>query len=289
MLSRLVYRKGIDLAVKVIPRVCRRFKHVRFIIGGDGDKRILLEEMRERHQLHQQVRILGMVPHRDVRNTLVKGHVFFNCSLTESFCIALLEAASCGLVVVSTAVGGVPEVLPKSMIHLAEPTAEALTTQLCKAVAYARNVNPVWVHQAIRQMYSWQDVARRTVEVYDQVSAAPPLSLGDRLRRYMTNGKVFGPLAVLLALILHIMWVVLEWWSPPHLVELAVDVPPPPTAAAGSEDDEQLDWQSLLARARREMQDGLGPVQEQDDLEPGAGGALRRPTHPAHLGGGEQG
>lgn len=49
MLSRLVYRKGIDLAIKVIPRVCRRFPHVRFIIGGDGDKRILLEEMKERH------------------------------------------------------------------------------------------------------------------------------------------------------------------------------------------------------------------------------------------------
>lgn len=31
-------------------------------------------------------------------------------SLTEAFCIAILEAASCGLLTVSTRVGGVPEV-----------------------------------------------------------------------------------------------------------------------------------------------------------------------------------
>lgn len=30
-------------------------------------------------------------------------------SLTEAFCIAILEAASCGLLTVSTRVGGVPE------------------------------------------------------------------------------------------------------------------------------------------------------------------------------------
>lgn len=40
----------------------------------------------------------------------VRGHVFVNASLTEAFCMALVEAAAAGLVVVSTAVGGVPEV-----------------------------------------------------------------------------------------------------------------------------------------------------------------------------------
>ena len=34
----------------------------------------------------------------------------YGSSLTEAFCIAILEAASCGLLTVSTRVGGVPEV-----------------------------------------------------------------------------------------------------------------------------------------------------------------------------------
>lgn len=83
---------------------------VYFVIGGDGPKRVQIEEMRERHGLQERMEMLGEVPHADVRSVLTRGHVFLNCSLTEAFCIAILEAASCGLLTVSTRVGGVPEV-----------------------------------------------------------------------------------------------------------------------------------------------------------------------------------
>ncbi len=53
----------------------------------------------------------------------MKGHIFLNTSLTEAFCIAIVEAASCGLFVVSTNVGGVPEVLPDDLILYCEANA----------------------------------------------------------------------------------------------------------------------------------------------------------------------
>lgn len=109
VISRLVYRKGADLLVEVIPEVCRLHPNVRFVIGGDGLKRVRLEEMREKHYLQDKVEMLGAVPHAQVRSVLVSGHIFLNSSLTEAFCIAILEAASCGLLTVSTRVGGVPE------------------------------------------------------------------------------------------------------------------------------------------------------------------------------------
>jgi phosphatidylinositol glycan class A protein len=33
IISRLVYRKGADLQVAVIPRICAKYSRVRFIIG----------------------------------------------------------------------------------------------------------------------------------------------------------------------------------------------------------------------------------------------------------------
>ncbi|KAK8459230.1 hypothetical protein SEVIR_2G107600v4 [Setaria viridis] len=63
VISRLVYRKGADLLVEVIPDVCRLFPKVRFIIGGDGPKRVRLEEMREKFSLQDRVEMLGAVPH----------------------------------------------------------------------------------------------------------------------------------------------------------------------------------------------------------------------------------
>lgn len=43
------------------------------------------------------MRLLGALEHQDVRNVLVQGHIFLNTSLTEAFCMAIVEAASCGL------------------------------------------------------------------------------------------------------------------------------------------------------------------------------------------------
>ncbi len=53
---------------------------------------------------------------------------------------------SCGLFVVSTAVGGVPEVLPRHMIKFAEPTVDDLVDALSDAIPLARKVVPSDFH-----------------------------------------------------------------------------------------------------------------------------------------------
>lgn len=101
------------------------FSHMtQLFSAGDGPKRIPLEELREKSGLHERVELLGAIPHSAVRDVLCRGQIFLNTSLTEAFCMAIVEAASCGLLVVSTDVGGVPEVLPSDLIYLAEPTVD---------------------------------------------------------------------------------------------------------------------------------------------------------------------
>ena len=80
------------------------------------------------------------MPHEKVRDVLCSGHIFLNTSLTESFCIAILEAACCGLLVVSTDVGGVPEVLPPHMAYLAKPDEKSILKQLCLAVLNVKKI-----------------------------------------------------------------------------------------------------------------------------------------------------
>jgi len=225
MLSRLVYRKGIDLVVNVIPAICAKFPHVNFIIGGDGPKKLLLEEMRERHQLHDRVELLGAVPHKHVRDVLTRGHIFLNCSLTEAFCIAILEAACCGCFVVSTRVGGVPEVLPLHMIRFAEPDPESLVTALTAAIPLARYHDPADFHAELRASYNWPDVAQRTLRVYHAVVAAPRPPLIERFRRYFGVGRVFGPIAVIAMALFHFMWQLLELVAPAADVDVVPDLP----------------------------------------------------------------
>ena len=258
LLSRLVPRKGVDLLTQLIPRICDRYRQAHFIVGGDGPLRGLLERMCERHALHHRVELLGTVAHSEVRDVLVRGHLFFNCSHTESFCMALLEAASCGLFVVSTAVGGIPEVLPPGLVSLARPDVDDLERALGAAIekcsaggsktsgggrhsrrrssrsrslgkgaaantAEHRSLQDT--HASLCALYSWPAVARQTEAVYSSVLGAPrDSSLWARLRRYASvSGLPAKVLACLWAVALHVLWRVCELLWPQADVERCPD------------------------------------------------------------------
>jgi phosphatidylinositol glycan class A protein len=133
-ISRLTMRKGVDFLVDIIPEVLSVYPNAYFIIGGDGEKVPLLKELIKKYNLADSVELLGGLPHDKVRYALCRGHIFLNTSLTESFCLSMLEAASCGLLVVSTDVGGIPEVLPPGIAYMAKPDAQSLCKQLFRAI-----------------------------------------------------------------------------------------------------------------------------------------------------------
>ena len=63
IVSRLAYRKGIDLLVDIIPYIVKKYPNVYFIIGGDGPKKLVLEELRDMYNLGNRMEFLGRVPH----------------------------------------------------------------------------------------------------------------------------------------------------------------------------------------------------------------------------------
>jgi phosphatidylinositol N-acetylglucosaminyltransferase subunit A len=229
VVSRLVYRKGVDLLVGIIPRICQLLPKVDFIVGGDGNKLLNLQEMVEREHLQDRVVFLGAVPHVNVADVLRQGHVFLNCSLTESFCIAILEAASCGLLVVSTNVGGVPEVLESDMIVLCDPTVDALVDGLHQAIQRQEGngrVDPWEAHRRIEKMYSWHRVAVETEQTYDRIIHDKPKSFMQRLERYQRLGGISGIVACALALYIELWIRFVKWLQPDSSIDIVPDLVP---------------------------------------------------------------
>jgi phosphatidylinositol N-acetylglucosaminyltransferase subunit A len=230
VVSRLVYRKGVDLLVGIIPKICHAMDHVDFIVGGDGNKLLNLQEMVEREQLQDRVTFLGAVPHSNVAGVLQQGHVFLNCSLTESFCIAILEAASCGLLVVSTNVGGVPEVLEPDMIVLCSPTVNALTDGLQQAIVRqvgSNAVDPHDAHRRIERMYSWHRVALQNIQTYDQIIQQTPKTFWERLSCYQRLGGLSGIVACILAIYIEVWIQFVMWMQPMESIDVIPDLVPP--------------------------------------------------------------
>ncbi|XP_043643957.1 phosphatidylinositol N-acetylglucosaminyltransferase subunit A [Drosophila teissieri] len=273
--SRLVYRKGIDLLAGIIPRF-KNTPNVNFIIVGDGPKRDLLEEIREKTNMQERVQMVGAVEHNKVRDFLVRGHIFLNTSLTEAYCMAIVEAASCGLQVVSTSVGGIPEVLPKSLILLAEPEIDAIyaailtaidrhqkssfkvsppvanghlpseangkvkrrrrkkadtptsPSQLPSSSAPPADQNspaepvmcPYRCNELVETLYNWEDVALRTVKVYDRVLQERSFTTSELVFAVWQHGSWFLVFFVVAHFLMHL----LELWRPRKRVELALDI-----------------------------------------------------------------
>ncbi|MFH4981852.1 hypothetical protein AB6A40_008561 [Gnathostoma spinigerum] len=228
VLSRLVYRKGVDLLTGIIPFVCLEHPNVRFIIGGDGPKRVDLEEMRENYHLHNRVIMLGTIPHNQVRDVLVQGQIFLNTSLTEAFCMSIVEAASCGLHIVSTRVGGIPEVLPDAFITMEEPVPELLGFALSEAIRKYESgklMPPDEKHFAVRKMYSWQDVARRTEVVYRKATQCRTYRWSEGITRYYDGIFGFGMLYICASLLNMLCCIILELFDPAEKIPECHDEP----------------------------------------------------------------
>ena len=148
----------------------------------------------------------------DVREKLlIRGDIFLNTSLTEAFCMAVIEAVSCGLLVVSTKVGGIPEVLPSPFIQFVEPDVKSIEDGLVNAIyTVIRNKQPKKeiAHNFVRKTYNWRDVAKRTEIVYDKIPldrAAKDTNkrLGKNVRRLWECGRLGGPVFAVLYLFCH--------------------------------------------------------------------------------------
>lgn len=90
------------------------------------------------------------------------------------------------LQVVSTNVGGIPEVVPKDMIRLADASVQSLTREVEAAILdhkAGRTISPLDLHERMRTMYTWPNVAERTEKVYRMSLAKPKRDLWSRLRR----------------------------------------------------------------------------------------------------------
>lgn len=216
VVSRLAYRKGIDLLVAIAPRICAAFPNVRFVVGGDGPKLVDLLQMREKHMLQDRIELLGSVQHRDVRNVLIQGSIFLNTSLTESFGIAIVEAACAGLYVVSTRVGGVPEILPDDMISFANPTEDDVLRAMTKAIRIVSRGehDPHLAHERIKDFYDWSQVAQRTEVVYERVMSSKPYELWERIERTLSLGRVAGPIFTIILIVDCLFLMFLEWYMP---------------------------------------------------------------------------
>jgi glycosyltransferase involved in cell wall biosynthesis len=109
VVGRLTEAKDHSTLFKAVSSLKEQGKSPFFVVVGDGERRSVLESEIREMGIGDRVRLAGA--RTDVEGLLPDADLFVLPSQREGFPVAILEAMAAGLPVISTRVGGIPEVV----------------------------------------------------------------------------------------------------------------------------------------------------------------------------------
>ena len=149
--GNLVARKGHDMVIRALPRVCQRLPDTTYLIVGDGPYRSQLETLAVEMGVRDRVIFAGKIPNQDLVPIYALCDVFAMPSRDQSeqcdvegFGVVFLEANACGKPVIGGRSGGIPEAVQDGLTgllvdpHDPEDMAKAITRLLTDSELSAR-------------------------------------------------------------------------------------------------------------------------------------------------------
>jgi glycosyltransferase involved in cell wall biosynthesis len=178
---RFAKKNGVIYLVKAIPKILKAFNNkVKFIFVGDfpldhpdSDKKRILKYISNNDNIKKNVIITGAIPSEKMPQYYSLGDISVLPSLKEATSLSGLESMACGVPVVGTNVGGIPQIIedqingilvpPENSQKLAEEIISILKNDKKRKVFSKRAVD------FVKENYSWVRVAKDTIKVYSKL------------------------------------------------------------------------------------------------------------------------
>ena len=160
--------KGFDLLLRAFRLTLDgQIRRPYLVIVGDGAERTALEAQASALDLRGDVRFAGSVPHLELYQWYSAADVFCLASRREGWPNVVLEALACGVPVVSTEVGGVPEIVTSETLGLLVTRDErALAAGIVRALGTTWQGRAIVEHARAR---SWEGVAGAVLDTFDSL------------------------------------------------------------------------------------------------------------------------
>lgn len=165
--GNLVELKGHDIAISAMASLP---SDVTLVIVGKGSLESELKSLADRLQLNDRVVFVGPIPNTDLRWWYSAADVLVLCSSREGWANVLLESMACGTPVISTAVGGTPEIVTTSQVGRLMHTRDSAA--LLEAFHSLMDSYPD--RQSVRryaEKYSWSETSNRQVALFRRIMA----------------------------------------------------------------------------------------------------------------------
>ncbi len=165
--GRLVGWKGLAVTLRALAEPALANQPVKLLLIGDGDARPGLQKLAAELGVTERVVFHSPVPHRSLPGlyAAADGGIFPSIG-DEAFGITIAEAMACGLPVVASHIGGIPEVVGNEggcgiLAAPGDPQAWAEAMAELAADPARRKAMGEAAAARIRSLYTWEMSARR--------------------------------------------------------------------------------------------------------------------------------
>ncbi|MEY8712410.1 MULTISPECIES: glycosyltransferase family 4 protein [Mangrovibacter] len=167
--GRLVGWKGLSYVLKSLALI--QDERVRFLIIGSGEERENLQVQSQMLGVDKQVIFHDPIEHSSLPAFYSSGDAgIFPSTGDEAFGITIAEAMACGLPVIGSYIGGIPEVIGNEgsaglLVSPGHPEAIANAIRLLMGDREKRCLMGHNARQRITNLYTWQHSAQRLLSV----------------------------------------------------------------------------------------------------------------------------
>lgn len=170
--GRLYARKGLFTLIESMPAVVKRFRNAKFVISGKGQSNEMkkLVAHAEKLGVRNNIVFTGYFPDKKLPRLYQAADVFAFSTFYENLPFAVLEALSTGLPVVTTYVGGIPEVITSGKNgFLVQPfNSRELSDKVLYCLEHTSEAAEMGVsaRQTILERFDWKLIVKKVLRVY---------------------------------------------------------------------------------------------------------------------------
>jgi glycosyltransferase involved in cell wall biosynthesis len=169
--SMLNAQKGVDVLLRAFAKA-RSSRGLHLDVVGDGPERASLERLAGDLGVRDAVTFHGLLPKREIAAVLGRADLFVLASRFDNNPCVLVEAQAAGLPVVSTRVGGIPEIVDGSGALVERDDVDAFAAAIAATLSDLGRYDRAAIAASANERYSLEAVGRAFADVYRDVTAA---------------------------------------------------------------------------------------------------------------------
>jgi glycogen synthase len=169
-LGRITAQKGPEHFLAAASKVLEVYKDVKFVMAGEGDRRVAMEELAEELGIGERVMFTGFLSRPEVETLFQTADVYVMPSVSEPFGLVSLEALRSDVPVIISKQSGVAELL-HHVLKVDFWDTDDLANKILAVLRHpplADTLREEGQHE-VRQL-TWHDAARQTVEIYERLA-----------------------------------------------------------------------------------------------------------------------